>query len=749
MDNHARHPDPATSHAGNAPPGDSCTQIGVQQSLLDAIDAHAAVVARDGTIVAVNAAWHRFAAENGLADERGLATSAGGIGSNYFNVCRAAPAGSVARDVADAIERVLTTKAFAEEHEYPCHSPQEKRWFIARVGPLVVDDVTYALVTHQNVTRLKLIEHDVRTIAEGVSASVGAGFFRSMAHCLREALAVDALLIDELIIDDAGPTGHGAQMARTLAGSGIAEPLASASIDLTQTNWPSILAPNAPTELSLTDPRAISRDQRFAPWPAKELLALPVMGTNSACVGVVAAVHRDPIARPAHAADVLRIFATRVAAEIERLRVDASLRVAEARARESQKLDAVGQLAAGVAHEVNNVFTALDGQLLASERAIRAGDPDAAAAHLGQIRELASHTRSLSGSLLTYARKTPMQKAPCDLAQAVEAAADLVAPSLPRTIDFHVEVSATPTVLADATQIRQIVTNLVLNARDAIAGTGSDATHGTAGAITVRVGIADGSAVLEVADTGGGMPEAIRSRVFEPFYTTKPSGVGTGLGLSVVHGIVHEHHGEITVESSTTPPMGTPTHTPTHTSSGTPTGTRFTIRLPRASTSASSPARYKPRRREADWAVPPMSSGHPVPAGRSVLVVEDNAMVRRLAATIIRAMGHEVTERGNGRDAADLVAQSPTGFHLILMDLNLPGLGGLDSIAVARKAGYRGSVILSTGSAHIDIQGLPTGVSLLEKPYESADLEAAVTAALEAASCHASEASNSSNSSKA
>lgn len=789
----SRHPDPRISEG--------------QQRLLDAIDAHAAVVAPSGHIVAVNAAWCAFAEQNGLA------TPEHGVGVDYLDLCRRSPDG-VARDIGGSLERVLSGQALAEEHEYPCHAPHEKRWFVVRVGPLVIDGATHALVTHQNVTRLKLIEHDVRSIADGVSTSVGSNFFHSLAHCLRDALAVDGLLIDML-----PAPGSGEHDVRTLAASGLLEPIAGGRTHLAQTLWPAILPPNAPTELSVTGDPSLARDPRLREVAAGELLAMPVLGRNAAPVGIVAALDRHRIGRPAHAANVMRIFATRVAAEIERERSDTVLRQrdrelrrseqryrelvqqspdgiviavdglidylnpqamrllgvdgsrdavgtpiarfcresqrqrleelcrsprgagatpltvhferdgmgdivaevasstvthhgvhavqlflrdvtarheAEQQARESQKFQAVGQLAAGLAHEVNNVFTALAGQLDATEDAIAGGDPTRALEQLRQIRELAGQTRSLTGSLLTYARKSPSSKTACDLAAVVRQAARLLEPSLPRTTRLDLLLAARPTVHADPQQLHQVINNLTLNARDAIGDRPG----------SVRIGIAerDGQAVLTVSDDGPGMPPGLSDHIFEPFFTTKQASEGTGLGLSVVLGIVREHDGTIEVESAPG------------------AGTTFTIRLPLAAEAAAKPAPGNPV---------PTKAVTPTPRA-ACLVVEDNAMVRDLAARTIGNLGHDVVAVGDGLEAHALLAQAPDRFGVVLMDLNLPGASGMDVIRAARDSGYDGPVILSTGSDIVDRTVLPEGVTLLAKPYETSDLAAAIAAALAA-----------------
>ena len=778
-----------------------------QQRLLDAIDAHAAVVAPTGRIVAVNDAWCAFAERNGLS------TPQFGVGVDYLELCRRSPDG-VARQIAGSLDRVLAGQALAEEHEYPCHGPHEKRWFIVRVGPLVIDGTTHALVTHQNVTRLKLIEHDVRSIADGVSTSIGTNFFHSLAHCLRDALAVDGLLIDAL------PEPASQQRdVRTLASSGLLEPLAGGQTPLDHTLWPGILPPNAPTELSLHGASALAQDPRLGAVAGGELLAMPVLGRDAAPVGIVAALDRHRIGRPAHAANVLRIFATRVAAEIERERSDAVLRQreqelrrseqryrelvqqspdgiviavdgvidylnpqalrmlgverardavsrpiasfcvadhqqrlealcraprgagatpltvhfdhhdrgeivaevasstvahhgvhavqlflrdvtarheAEQQARESQKFQAVGQLAAGLAHEVNNVFTALGGQIDATEQALATGDTHRAKEQLRQIRELSGQTRSLTGSLLTYARKSPSRKAECDLAAVVKQASRLLEPSLPRTIRLDLLLTGRPIVHADAQQIHQVINNLTLNARDAIGD--------RAGSVRIAIAEDDRAAVLTVTDDGPGLPAGLEDHIFEPFFTTKQASEGTGLGLSVVLGIVREHDGTIEVESA--PGMGT----------------SFTIRLPLASNAGRAPAEHNTP------ACPPV----PTAASACCLVVEDNDMVRDLAARTIRSIGHEVVAVGDGLEAHALLAQDPARFGVVLMDLNLPGASGMDVIRAARDSGYDGPVILSTGSDIINRAELPHRVSLLAKPYETSDLAAAIAAALAA-----------------
>jgi len=252
--------------------------------------------------------------------------------------------------------------------------------------------------------------------------------------------------------------------------------------------------------------------------------------------------------------DLIHSLAEILSTYIHRHHTEVRRRSLELQLRQSQKMDALGQMAGGVAHDFNNILTAIGGnaELIADD--IPAGHP--ARASLDDIRSAHARAVDLVRRILTFSRKSDSHKRPVQLAMVVDEAVQLLRVSVPKSVSVHTEHAPDlPLVLADATQIHQIVMNLGTNAAHAMKETGgrlscavSLETFATEDDVPL-LDLRPGQYVrLDVADTGTGIPADVVERLFEPFFTTKGD-AGTGLGLSVVHGIVHEHGGAITVDS--------------------------------------------------------------------------------------------------------------------------------------------------------------------------------------------------------
>jgi len=223
--------------------------------------------------------------------------------------------------------------------------------------------------------------------------------------------------------------------------------------------------------------------------------------------------------------------------------------------REAQKLDSIGQLAGGIAHDLNNLLTPIVG--LAELAAAREGASAGVAADLAEIRDAADRAAELTRQLLAFARRQHLEMRALDVSAVLGGLEPLLRRLIRENVQLEVDLSADlPAVRADASQLQQVVLNLVLNARDAMREGGrllleTRAVRLQPGADAARLGLPAGPYVrLRVRDAGCGMDEATLERIFEPFFTTKALGLGTGLGLAVVHGIVKQHGGSLAVESA-------------------------------------------------------------------------------------------------------------------------------------------------------------------------------------------------------
>jgi len=358
----------------------------------------------------------------------------------------------------------------------------------------------------------------------------------------------------------------------------------------------------------------------------------------------------DPAGRPDGALSMVTDITAKKHADAARFELEAQLR-------ESQKMEAIGTLAGGIAHDFNNILAAILGNAaLAQEHAAR--DP-AMKAGLEQIGTAAVRARSLVQQILAFSRRQPHRLVNQPLRPVIEESVRLLRPLLPALAELELDLADAPlNAMADATQLQQVVMNLCTNAWHAL--------NGRAGRITIglhavsfdaeaasRLGLsAGGHAHLWVSDSGSGMDEATRARVFEPFFTTKPVGEGTGLGLSVVHGIVATHGGAITVTSS--PGQGS----------------RFDVYLPRQA------------RQETVPSVDAGASASFSSADRHLAYIDDDPVMVTMVQALLQRDGYRVTSFEDPREAIAAVRAQPEAFDLVVTDFNMPVLSGLD---VARE----------------------------------------------------------------
>lgn len=376
--------------------------------------------------------------------------------------------------------------------------------------------------------------------------------------------------------------------------------------------------------------------------------------------------------------------------------------------RQSQKLEAIGQLAGGVAHDFNNLLTVVNGY---SELALQMLDSDHPARGLIQeVVHAGFRGAGLTQQLLAFSRKQILRVENLDLNAVIVGMQRMLLRLINEDISLETElVPNLPLVRGDSTQLSQVLINLVVNARDAMPRGGklTLATH------PVRIGAADAEnwpeahpgmyVRLDVIDTGCGMDRATRGRIFEPFFTTKPTGAGTGLGLSTVHGIVHQHGGFLTVDSE--PGQGTSFHL------------FFPVAVCLQVASA-------------DTAVIPPSSG-----GReTILLVEDDTPLRNLITSFLTASGYRVVDAPSGVEALRIVEEAGTEFDLLLTDIVMPSMNGRRLAEILRARNPEMPVILLSGYTADEVarQGVEEDtVTFLQKPFTPDQLTALVREVLD------------------
>jgi PAS domain S-box-containing protein len=366
----------------------------------------------------------------------------------------------------------------------------------------------------------------------------------------------------------------------------------------------------------------------------------------------------------------------------------------ESQLRQAQKMEAVGRLAGGIAHDFNNLLTAISGY---GEFLADGIEDEHLRRHAEEITKAAARAASLTGQLLAFSRRQVLQPRVLDL-NAVVSDMDMM---LRRLIGEDVELRTMLdpqlfNVLADPTQVEQVIVNLAVNARDAMPNGGSVAVE------TANVATGDGDFVeLRLTDTGIGMTEDERRQLFDPFFTTKQG--GTGLGLATVYGIVEQSGGTIEVDSA--PGMGS----------------SFRILLP----GVEAPA---------DESAPAYLGDAPADGSETILLVEDEGVVLRLVAEILETAGYQVLQAGDGPSALELLRRHAGPVELLVTDVVMPGMSGPE-VAQAVISMRPGTQVLYTSgytdSAIVRHGALEPGIAFLQKPFGAEDLTRKVRSLLD------------------
>jgi PAS domain S-box-containing protein len=376
-----------------------------------------------------------------------------------------------------------------------------------------------------------------------------------------------------------------------------------------------------------------------------------------------------------------------------RLRAEEGHKREDKELRESEKLDAVARLAGGMAHDWNNVLTAILGysDLLKSH----AGDNEALLKDLEEIRRSGERATALARQLMAFGRRQVVQPKVLDINTIVTDLDQMLRLMLNDQIRFKMHAKATGAVMADPAQIEQIVTMLVLNARDAMPEGGD---------LTVETADFGKAVLIAVTDSGVGIDDHAKSHLFEPFFSTKPRGMGAGLGLSTIYTMVKELGGSVRIESQ----LGE--------------GTTVQVSLPSVEPATPAPELPDPKGTE------------------TILLLEDDPTVRRLAGTVLRERGYHVVEAANGPEALRLAKEQKDGIHLLLTSVIMPRMSGRevsDRISTLTP-GIRTLFISGDAEDAIIHHGvLEPGFAFLPKPFTPKSLSLRVREVLDAASAKA------------
>jgi len=392
----------------------------------------------------------------------------------------------------------------------------------------------------------------------------------------------------------------------------------------------------------------------------------------------------------------------------EQLKAQQAARDSETQLREAQKLEALGVLAGGIAHDFNNIL----GAIMAFTELIQLDldDPESLQSNLSMLRQANERAKELVQQILLFSRRKKHERKPVQIGAAVREALRLLRSTLPPTIEVRDEIDAeAPTILADPSQIHQVVMNLATNAVHAMTD--------QKGRLTVRLRAADVSeatakqhpglrpgpnVMLSVGDTGSGMDAETVARIFEPFFTTKRAGEGTGLGLAVVQGIATEHEAAIVVRSEIS------------------VGTTFELYFPEHPAELSE--------------IKPTAMSLTRGRGESVLVIDDEPALRYAVARLLERLGYVPTTCAGADDALERLAHERGAFDLILTDLTMPKMNGVELAQRILVSNPTARIVLMTGySATWNVETLrDAGIcDLLSKPISTLELSRTLRAALD------------------
>jgi PAS domain S-box-containing protein len=581
----------------------------------------------------------------------------------------------------------------AYDEEYRIVRPDgSERWIRDRAFPLRDDtgEIYRIVGLAEDITARKTVESEIRALSEQLEARVAERTAQlgdanealraadSRQRALLNAIPDAVLRIrrDGTFLDFSAPHGTALLPPERIIGSNLREPAIPEGVR---------------TALTSAIERAVSTG-------AVVVLeyALPADGGARQFEARIVRSGSDEVVA------TIRDITERKSAEAHRERLEQQLR-------QSQKMEAIGTLAGGIAHDFNNILTAILGYAEVLRAHVR-GQPGVEE-RLAEIAKAGARAKDLVAQILTFSRRQEHSRTTMSLGPAIDDTLKLLRAAIPASIEIDAQVDPNlPPVLADATQIHQVVMNLAANAAAAMAG-GPGRLRVRCAAVDLDdaaatdAGLTAGRYVrLAIEDTGCGMAPEVLERIFDPFFTTKGPGEGTGLGLSVVHGIVKAHDGAIQVESR----VGE--------------GTAFRVHFPALADHR--PARERARTRTIEG------------QGEHVLCVDDEPALVELLRDQLTALGYRVTSHVSPVEALADFFSRPLDFDVLLTDLTMPAMSGADLAERIIAARPDLPIVMATGYGHIMSEERARGLGLrplLYKPFTLVQLGDAIQDALASA----------------
>ena len=441
------------------------------------------------------------------------------------------------------------------------------------------------------------------------------------------------------------------------------------------------------------------KDQVLLDLRAESYVGVTLFNHVGQPIGLIAVIGRKPLQNRKLAEAALQLIAVRASGEMERLLVEEEKKALQAQLLQAQKMQAISTLAGGIAHDFNNILGAVIGY---AEMARDASNPESAVAHdLDKVLEASHRAASLVRQILTFSRQSETQPIPLKPAHIIKEAIKLLRPTLPSTITIKQNVdTVTQAILADPTQLHQVVVNLCTNASHAMEHTG--------GILDISIrdcelslqdlqsfpGVKPGKFVeLIIGDSGPGIPSNIRDKIFDPYFTTKEIGKGTGMGLAIVHGIVTNSGGFVSCESE----LGK--------------GTIFRIVFPSI---------------EQEIIAAAKEIETPQPGGKErILLVDDEDILVEMSQIMLTRLGYEVTVRNSSLEALTVFQNQPDQFDAVITDQTMPRMTGMDLARRILQVRPNIPIILCTGYSNLVNEDLAKGCGIkgfVMKPMTKKDI---------------------------
>ncbi|MDP3478591.1 MAG: PocR ligand-binding domain-containing protein [Desulfoprunum sp.] len=553
--------------------------------------------------------------------------------------------------------------------------------------------------TFTDISERKKIEETQMFLLECDRSTSGEDFFKSLARYLAELLQMDYVHIDRLEGDNLS--------ARTVAIYYDGHFEDNVSYTLKDTPCGAVVGRTICCFANRVR-QLYPEDTVLQEMAAEGYAGTTLWDSQGKPIGLIAVISRQPLTNPGLAETILKLVAIRAAGELERRAAQADRAILQSQLMQSQKMESVGRLAGGVAHDFNNMLGVILGHVEMAQDQVDPADP--LFEDLNEVKKAAQRSADLTRQLLAFARKQTVSPKVLDLNETVEGLFKM----LRRLIGEDIDLVWQPgtglwQVKIDPSQVDQILANLTVNARDAIEGVGKITIETQNATLddeycTDHIGFIPGSYVmLSISDDGCGMDPEVQEHIFEPFFTTKGVGQGTGLGLATIYGIVKQNGGFIYVYSE--PGQGT----------------TLRIYLPKHVGKALTPDRENLAEME--------QRGQ-----ETILLVEDEPSILHLGKRMLEKLGYRVLAAATPGEALRLAEQNSGEIHLLLTDVVMPEMNGRD---LARRllslypdlkrlfmSGYTANVI-----AHHGV--LDEGVHFIQKPFSKTELSVKVREALE------------------